>query len=209
LQQKLESKLEGADQSLLIRSVATIVNQVQAMKTLVNEFRDYARLPSAQPVPLSLNDLVAEVLSLYGEAQDIGRLWSHLEPDLPLIQGDATQLRQVVHNLVQNALDAVSDVAQGRVEVTTESVRAEDQSLRAVRLAVVDNGPGFAEHVLKRAFEPYVTTKARGTGLGLAVVKKIADEHQARIRLINLHDGAGSDGPIRGARVSLSFQPCS
>ncbi len=207
LQQKLETRLEGADQSLLIRSVATIVNQVQAMKTLVNEFRDYARLPSAQPVPLSLNDLVAEVLTLYGEAQDSGRLASHLELDLPLIQGDATQLRQVVHNLVQNALDAVSDVAQGRVEVTTESVRAEDHSLRAVRLAVVDNGPGFAEHVLKRAFEPYVTTKARGTGLGLAVVKKIADEHQARIRLMNLREGAGSDGPIRGARVSLSFQP--
>lgn len=209
LQQKLESRLEGADQSLLIRSVATIVNQVQAMKTLVNEFRDYARLPSAQPVPLSLNDLVAEVLSLYGEAQDSGRLWSHLEADLPLIQGDATQLRQVVHNLVQNALDAVSDRAQGRVEVTTESVRAEDHSLRALRLVIVDNGPGFAEHVLKRAFEPYVTTKARGTGLGLAVVKKIADEHQARIRLMNLHDGVGSDGPIRGARVSLSFQPSS
>ena len=205
LQQKLENRLEGSDQSLLIRSVSTIVNQVQAMKTLVNEFRDYARLPSAQPVPLSLNDLVAEVLSLYGDAQDSGCLASHLEGHLPWVQGDATQLRQVVHNLVQNALDAVADRAQGRVEVTTESVRAEDGAVRGVRLAVVDNGPGFADHVLKRAFEPYVTTKTRGTGLGLAVVKKIADEHRARIRVMNLHAGAGDEGPIKGARVSLSF----
>jgi nitrogen fixation/metabolism regulation signal transduction histidine kinase len=205
LQQKLEHRLEGADQALLIRSVATIVNQVQAMKTLVNEFRDYARLPSAQPVPLPLNDLVAEVLGLYGEAQDAQRLVSHLSADLPAILGDATQLRQVVHNLVQNALDAVAEHPQGRVEVTTEAVRAEDGTLRGVRLAVVDNGPGFAEHVLKRAFEPYVTTKARGTGLGLAVVKKIADEHQARIRLTNLNAGADGEGPVKGARVSLSF----
>ena len=205
LQQKLEHRLEGADQALLIRSVATIVNQVQAMKTLVNEFRDYARLPSAQPVPLALNDLVAEVLGLYGEAQDAQRLVSHLSADLPAILGDATQLRQVVHNLVQNALDAVTEQPQGRVEVTTEAVRAEDGTLRGVRLAVVDNGPGFADHVLKRAFEPYVTTKARGTGLGLAVVKKIADEHQARIRLTNLHAGADDEGPVKGARVSISF----
>ncbi len=205
MQQKLEHRLEGPDQALLIRSVATIVNQVQAMKALVNEFRDYARLPAAQPVALSLNDLVSEVLGLYGEAQDAGRLVSHLSTELPMILGDATQLRQVVHNLVQNSLDAVAEQAQGRVEVTTEPVRAENGAVRGVRLAVVDNGPGFAEHVLKRAFEPYVTTKPRGTGLGLAVVKKIADEHQARIRVMNLHAGADDEGPVKGARVSLSF----
>jgi nitrogen fixation/metabolism regulation signal transduction histidine kinase len=205
LQHKLESKLEGADQSLLLRSVATIVNQVQAMQKLVNEFRDYARLPAAQMKPLDLNPLVQEVLGLYGHALDSGVLAAHIEPDLPRIQGDPTQLRQVIHNLVQNALDAVSEQVDGHVEVRTSSALGEHGELRAVRLTVIDNGPGFAEKVLQRAFEPYVTTKVKGTGLGLAVVKKIADEHQARLRVANLHQGDQPEGAVLGARVSLSF----
>jgi nitrogen fixation/metabolism regulation signal transduction histidine kinase len=128
-----------------------------------------------------------------------------LEPGLPALQGDATQLRQVIHNLVQNGLDAVADRPDGQVELITRSARGEDGKLRAVRLAVVDNGPGFPDKVLKRAFEPYVTTKTKGTGLGLAVVKKIADEHGARLRAANLHAGDLPDGPVTGARVSLSF----
>ena len=205
LQHKLESKLEGADQSLLLRSVATIVSQVQAMQRLVNEFRDYARLPAAQMKPLDLNPLVQEVLALYGQALDNGVLSAHLEPLLPRIQGDATQLRQVIHNLVQNALDAVSDQDHGHVEVRTSRAVGDQGELRAIRLTVIDNGHGFAEKVLKRAFEPYVTTKTKGTGLGLAVVKKIADEHHARLRVANLHRGDEPDGAVIGARVSLSF----
>ena len=112
LQHKLQPKLEGGDQALLQRSVATIVNQVQSMKQLVNEFRDYARLPAAQLKPLDLNALVAEVLALYGQAQEQGRLAAQLADGLPPIMGDATQLRQVVHNLVQNALDAVAEQAR-------------------------------------------------------------------------------------------------
>ena len=205
LRHKLEARLEGADQALLLRSVATIVNQVQAMQTLVNEFRDYARLPAAQLKALDLNELVAEVTALYGQALDNGLLVAELAPVLPRILGDATQLRQVIHNLVQNALDAVTDRPDGRVELRTSVARSEQGELRAVRLTVIDNGPGFAEKVLKRAFEPYVTTKAKGTGLGLAVVKKIADEHGARLRAANLHVGDEADGPVTGARVSLSF----
>ncbi len=205
LRYRLESKLEGTDQALLVRSVATIVNQVQAMQTLVNEFRDYARLPAAQMLPLDLNTLASEVLALYGQAQDSGVLVAQLAKALPLIQGDATQLRQVVHNLVQNALDAVSEQPSGHVELSTTVALGEHGELRAVRLTVIDNGPGFADKVLKRAFEPYVTTKAKGTGLGLAVVKKIADEHNARLRVANLHAGDEPDGPVTGARVSLSF----
>jgi nitrogen fixation/metabolism regulation signal transduction histidine kinase len=202
LQLKLAPKLAADDASLLQRSVTTIVSQVDAMKTLVNEFRDYARLPAAQLVPLDLNALVAQVLALYGDATDRGRLVAACTPGLPTIAGDAAQLRQVVHNLVQNALDAVAEQADGRVRVITELVQGERGQTRAVRLAVEDNGPGFAEKVLKRAFEPYVTTKSKGTGLGLAVVKKIADEHGARLRAGNL----GAEGqPGRGARVSLSF----
>ncbi|MFM7703716.1 MAG: sensor histidine kinase, partial [Rubrivivax sp.] len=220
LQHKLESRLEGADRALLARSVETIVVQVEAMKALVNEFRDFARLPSAQLAPLSLNDTVTEVLGLYGQQQEQGLLRARLEPGLPLVMGDATQLRQVVHNLVQNALDAVAGRSGGEVTVSTSvahvpprgaaTVATADLAAPAapapvVRLVVTDNGPGFAEHVLKRAFEPYVTTKPRGTGLGLAVVKKIADEHGARLRVSNAQAGTDPLAPRTGARVSLSF----
>ena len=205
LQHRLAAKLEGADQALLLRSVHTIVNQVQAMQTLVNEFRDYARLPAAVMAALDLNALAGEVLALYGQAQDNGLLVAQLEAGLPGILGDATQLRQVIHNLVQNALDAVADRPDGQVEIITSTARGEQGELRAVRLTIIDNGPGFADKVLKRAFEPYVTTKVKGTGLGLAVVKKIADEHGARLRAANLHASDEADGPITGARVSLSF----
>ena len=206
LQHKLAARLQDADQAILVRGVAVIVDQVEAMKQLVNEFRDYARLPAAQLHPLALNDLVRDVVGLYGQAQEQGVLTLSLGAELPDILGDAAQLRQVIHNLVQNALDAVALREAGRVVLATEAVRGEaDGAVTAVRLSVVDNGPGFEEQVLRRAFEPYVTTKPRGTGLGLAVVKKIADEHRARIRLRNRHEGDLPDGPVTGARVSISF----
>ncbi|MBQ0929228.1 sensor histidine kinase [Ideonella alba] len=204
LQHKLEAKLDEPDQAMLARSVATIVAQVQAMKQLVNEFRDYARLPSANMQPLDLNALVAEVLALYGDEQDQGRLQAQCDRALPAIQGDATQLRQVVHNLVQNALDAVAGRDDGRVVVSTDQPPQETGRPAIVRLRVTDNGPGFADKVLKRAFEPYMTTKTKGTGLGLAVVKKIADEHGARVRIVNL-GASGDDAAPAGAQVSLSF----
>ena len=175
------------------------------MKQLVDEFRDYARLPAAKLQPLELNALIGEVLALYAAAQEQGRLDAVLNPRLPLIEGDASQLRQVIHNLVQNALDAVAERPDGRVTIATEAARDDQGALRAVRLNVADNGPGFADKVLKRAFEPYITTKARGTGLGLAVVKKIADEHGARVRLVNARADGAQEGPVIGARVSLSF----
>ena len=207
IEHKLGAKLDAPDRALLARSVATIVAQVQAMKTLVNEFRDYARLPAALLVPLDLNALVAEVLALYGAAQEAGRLGAELGEGLPQIIGDSTQLRQVIHNLVQNGLDAVAEKDDGHVTVRTGLARNDHGEVRAVRLQVVDNGHGFAEKVLKRAYEPYVTTKAKGTGLGLAVVKKIADEHGARLRIANI-GAPGEDGTgavPRGAEVSLSF----
>ena len=117
---------------------------------------------------------------------EANQLHADLAPSLPAIVGDSTQLRQVIHNLVQNALDAVADRPDGRVRVATSVASNEQGELQAVRLQVIDNGPGFTDKVLKRAFEPYVTTKSKGTGLGLAVVKKIADEHGARIRIVNL-----------------------
>jgi nitrogen fixation/metabolism regulation signal transduction histidine kinase len=205
LEHKLADKLEGTDAGMLKRSVATIVAQVQAMKQLVDEFRDYARLPAAKLQVLDLNALVQDVMALYAAAQEQGRIETRLQDALPEIEGDPTQLRQVVHNLVQNALDSVNDRTDGHVVVLTEAARNEAGALRAVRLKVSDNGAGFSDKVLKRAFEPYVTTKTKGTGLGLAVVKKIADEHGARVRIANLHHDADPEGPATGAQVSLSF----
>jgi nitrogen fixation/metabolism regulation signal transduction histidine kinase len=208
LRAKLEPKLNSTDQAMLVKSGGTIVDQVQAMKQLVNEFRDYARLPAAHLVPVDLSALVGELVGLYGEAQEAGRLRAELAEGLPPIEGDPTQLRQVVHNLVQNALDAIADRPNGLVRLKTEGVRDVDGSWRAMRLLVIDNGPGFSERVLKRAFEPYVTTKTRGTGLGLAVVKKIVDEHGARVRLVNRLDPATHEGGppvVSGAQVSISF----
>jgi nitrogen fixation/metabolism regulation signal transduction histidine kinase len=206
LRHKLHARLDPADQALLDKSVHTIVNQVQAMKQLVNEFRDYGRLPAAALAPLDLNGLVTEVLALYGNAQEQGTLKPQLEAELPALMGDASQLRQVIHNLVQNALDSVADVPGAMVRVLTEARRNGEGQTTAVRLVITDNGPGFDAEVLSRAFEPYVTTKSKGTGLGLAVVKKIADEHRAQVRLSNRSNKeAGSSESGMGAIVSISF----
>ena len=202
LEKKLSGKLEDPEQLVLAKSVKTIVDQVDAMKRLVNEFRDYGRLPAAELKPLNLNDLVREVLQLYGgEDTTAAGIRFELDPACPPIQGDQQQLRQVLHNLLQNAQDATA-LAHSSAEPTLVSVHTQWlQDRQRVRLTVADGGSGFPEHILKRAFEPYVTTKSKGTGLGLAVVKKITDDHGARIEISNRE----INGQIVGAQVSLSF----
>ncbi len=202
LEMKLTPKVDEPERAILAKSVRTIVDQVDAMKRLVNEFRDYARLPAAELAPIDLNTLVGDVLQLYSnEAAASGAnptpVRSQLDPVCPRIMGDAMQLRQVIHNLLQNAQDATEASAVREVTIRTQW----NETSRRVRLIVQDTGSGFSDAVLKRAFEPYVTTKAKGTGLGLAVVKKIADEHGARIDLKN----RVQDGQVLGAQVSLSF----
>ena len=197
LEMKLASKLLAPDQALLTKSVKTIVDQVDAMKRLVNEFRDYARLPAAELKPVDLNALITDIAQLYSNDNGVVPLRSELDAEAPLIKGDAQQLRQIVHNLVQNAQDAQEGMPDGLVTIKTDYSKLSGR----VRLVVRDNGGGFPEHILKRAFEPYVTTKVKGTGLGLAVVKKIADEHGARIDISNRVMG----GHVTGAQVSLSF----
>ena len=197
LEMKLTGKLGVPEQALLTKSVKTIVDQVDAMKRLVNEFRDYARLPAAELKPVDLNALIHEVLQLYASENASIAIHTELDAKAPPIQGDAQQLRQVIHNLLQNAQDAHEGKPGGRVTLKTEF----SETSRRVRLSVRDRGTGFPEHILKRAFEPYVTTKVKGTGLGLAVVKKIADEHAARVDISNRIDG----GVVQGAQVSLSF----
>ncbi|WP_431108669.1 ATP-binding protein [Variovorax paradoxus] len=202
LEMKLSGKVAPPEQAVLVKSVKTIVDQVDAMKRLVNEFRDYARLPAADLKPVDLNALLADVLQLYSAENSPIALRSELDERCPPIRGDAQQIRQVIHNLLQNAQDAAEAAASttGRAGEVVIRTRLGDSGQR-VRLTVQDSGPGFAENILKRAFEPYVTTKTKGTGLGLAVVKKIADEHGARIELSN----RVVDGAVAGAQVSLSF----
>jgi len=202
LEMKLTGKLVATDQAILTKSVKTIVDQVDAMKRLVNDFRDYARLPAAELKPVDLNALVTDVLQLYEGVEQSVAVRAELDTASPKVMGDAQQLRQVIHNLLQNALDA-SESIQG-ITGEDRSVVVRTQYQRApgrVRLSVLDYGSGFPDYILKRAFEPYVTTKAKGTGLGLAVVKKIADEHGSRIDIVN----RVTDGEVVGAQVSLSL----
>jgi nitrogen fixation/metabolism regulation signal transduction histidine kinase len=214
LQMKLSPRLPPEQADVLTRGAATIVSQVAAMKRMVDDFRDYARVPPARLSPLDLNALVEEVVALYGTAG--ATVEAKLAASLPPILGDAGQLRQVIHNLIANAQEAIagaraaaagSDAAElPRIVVRTEPVSVDDMSgagipATGVRLAVEDNGPGFPANILRRAFEPYVTTKPSGTGLGLAMVKKIIDEHGARIELVNRN--VGSPG---GATVTIVFR---
>lgn len=201
LEMKLSGKVAASEQAVLTKSVKTIVDQVDAMKRLVNEFRDYARLPAAELKPLDLNALVSEVLHLYGGENVHVPVHAELDARCPRILGDAQQLRQVLHNLLQNAQDATESAARSGTDNSVTLRTQWVESSGRVRLSVLDHGTGFPEKILKRAFEPYVTTKAKGTGLGLAVVKKIADEHGARIDLANRL----VDDQVVGAQVSLSF----
>ena len=203
LEMKLGNKLEGADQAILKKSVTTIVDQVDAMKRLVNEFRDYARLPAADLQPIDLNALIMDMLHLYGAENAVVPIDADLDAGAPRIMGDPQQLRQVIHNLLQNAQDATEQAWSGATD-PVPAVRIATRFVtnsKRVRLTIADFGCGFPEHILQKAFEPYITTKPRGTGLGLAVVKKIADEHGARIELSNRTEGE----KISGAQVSLSF----
>ena len=206
LQMKLADKLSPPDADVLKRGATTIVNQVAAMKQMVDDFRDYARTPPAVLANLQLNELVTEVLGLYGVEEGKSAITAELSA-LPVIRGDATQLRQVIHNLLQNAQDAVAEIASPRVVIETKTVEYGDPDALgkvrvAVRLTVSDNGPGFPARILTRAFEPYVTTKARGTGLGLAMVKKIVDEHGARI---DIRNRVKAGETIEGAQISILF----
>jgi nitrogen fixation/metabolism regulation signal transduction histidine kinase len=181
LEMKLAAKLGAEDAEALARGTRTIVNQVAALKNMVDDFRDYARLPAPVLADLDLNALVQEVLALYETSRV--PIVKRLAAALPAVRADSAQIRQVLHNLVQNAQDALEQrkgaVEQPAIVVSTEA--AGDK----VRMSVADNGGGFPEEMMARIFEPYVTTKPRGTGLGLAIVKKIVDEHHGELAIEN------------------------
>jgi nitrogen fixation/metabolism regulation signal transduction histidine kinase len=185
LQLKLADQLTGASRELLDRATQTIVNQVEAMKNMVNDFRDYARTPLPQLAAVDLQALLGEILGLYENSAAAIAVAPAPTP-VPPVLADANQLRQVLHNVLTNAQDALGGVADARITIAVA------QEAARARLTVKDNGPGFPPQILSRAFEPYVTTKSKGTGLGLAIVKKIVDDHGGEIRLTNNNGGAVS-----------------
>jgi len=187
LQYKLGKQLDESSALLLRRATETIVNQVAAMKNMVNDFANYARDPALRLTHLEMHQLIKEVLGLY-EANDIP-IELKLEAPRDKVNGDATRLRQVIHNLLLNAQDALLENAQPKIVLSTFNLIGE------INLSVEDNGAGFSESALSRVFEPYMTTKSKGTGLGLAIVKKIAEELGGRISVENIVSG--------GARVNI------
>ncbi len=182
LQHKLSDKLEEKDAQLLQRATQTIVSQVAAMKNMVTDFADYARAPSPKLMLLDVHQLINEVMGLY-EANS-SPITLHLEATRTLVNGDPTRLRQVVHNLLQNAHDALQQTTYRQIVLSTGN--AQDGMLK---LTIADNGCGFPEHLLAKAFEPYMTTKPKGTGLGLPIVKKIVEEHGGKITIENQAQG--------------------
>jgi len=196
LEHKLSKKLDAADAAVLQRATHNIVSQVDALKNMVNEFSEYARAPALNLSKLDFNQLVREVLALY-EPHGIP-LETELQKGLPKVTGDATMLRQVLHNLLKNAQDAL----EGREKPLIRVKSAYENGM--VSLEVSDNGPGFPPDMMARVFEPYVTTKRHGTGLGLAIVKKIMEEHKGTIKIENLPQGGALVGlrlPLAGASV--------
>ena len=191
---KLHDKLDDVDAKMLKRSTETIVNQVDALKKMVNEFSEYARSPAPHFDKLDLNMLIREVMSLYDLPKI--KMEKMLTAQASTIRGDSTMLRQVLHNLLQNAQDALAARESPVISVCTEAVDG------MLVLTVQDNGGGFAAEMMSHIFEPYMTTKPHGTGLGLAIVKKIIEEHKGSIKIENV---TSDDGEALGAIVTISI----
>ncbi len=189
LQHKLAGKLGAAEAEMLMRSTQTIVNQVSALKNMVDAFRQYARMPEPTLQEIDLNALLREVLTLYESLA--GWIRVELASGLPRFVGDPAQLRQVIHNLLQNAQDALVDSANPSIVVRSEPVAG------GLRVTITDNGGGFPGQLMQSAFEPYVTTKPKGTGLGLVIVKKIIEEHGGTVAIENVAP--------HGARVTFTL----
>ena len=190
IQFKLSNVLDEENRKLLDRHTKTIVEQVSIMNTMVRDFRDYAKLPKPKFLEIDLNEVIEEISRFYEHADFVIRL--HLETDPPKIRADKAQLLQVLHNLLSNAREAAREGSVCHVDITTQT---QEQGLL---LTIVDDGIGFQQSIMDKAFEPYITTKPTGTGLGLPMVKKISDEHEAKLSISN-------DPETHGACVKILF----
>jgi len=200
LRRKLLPGMNAEDTLLLESSTHTIVQQVDAMKQMVNAFSEYARAPDMRLAQFDLNQLVSEVAELYRLQDPAVRIRLDLDARLPTLQADRGRVRQILANLLTNGIEALSGVALGCVQIATQfqpapAAAAAGTGAAAAVISVSDNGPGFRKEILGRLFDPYVTGKPRGTGLGLAIVKRIVEEHGGRIEAENEPGG--------GARVRV------
>ncbi|HQU14482.1 MAG: two-component sensor histidine kinase [Chromatiales bacterium 21-64-14] len=175
LRRKFLADMKPADAEVLDRATHTIVQQVEAMKAMVNAFTQYAHAPPIRLTTLDLNELIGEVLELYRGGASVLRIQANLEAHLPMVHADSGRLRQLLHNLVKNAMEATVRANDPHLIIAT--VYRGAAATRYIEVSVEDNGPGFPDGVMAQLFEPYVTTKPKGTGLGLAIVKKIVEEH--------------------------------
>ena len=194
--ERLRRKYLQADTSeteLLDRATHTIIQQVEAMKEMVNAFSEYARTPRMEISRFDVNALIAEVSDLYAHQDKPLAIKLSLSPDLPPVDADANRLRQVLHNLLRNALEATEHQREPYVEISTRRVHGAEAD--SVEIKVADNGPGFLGDIVHQAFDPYVTSKPKGTGLGLAIVKKLVEEHGGQITARNREQG--------GAEISI------
>jgi PAS domain S-box-containing protein len=187
-------KTESGEIDLLDRATHTIIQQVEAMKQMVNAFSEYARTPSMDVTRFDVNALIAEVSELYhANPERPLAIKLALANDLPRIEADAGRLRQVLHNLLRNAVEATEHQTDAQVGISTRRMHGVDADL--IEIKVVDNGPGFSSDIVDQAFDPYVTSKPKGTGLGLAIVKKLVEEHGGHITARNREQG--------GAEISI------
>ncbi|MDH3513437.1 MAG: ATP-binding protein, partial [Gammaproteobacteria bacterium] len=206
IRHKFLRQVTEEDRITLERATRTIIEQVDSLKSMVNDFSEYARSAQMLSRPVNLNDLIRDVVELYKNTRSAGvvplrggartgkgksaravttRL--DLDADLPQIPADPGRLRQVLHNLLLNSRDALAATPKPVIRIGTRLTGRNDH--RYVEMSVQDNGPGFPEALLARLYEPYVTHKEKGTGLGLAIVKRIVEEHGGTIRTYNLKDG--------------------
>jgi nitrogen fixation/metabolism regulation signal transduction histidine kinase len=187
MRRKYLDEMSAEDAQILDRATHTIVQQVEAMKEMVNAFSDYARAPDIVINRFDIDKLVHEVVDLY-RAQASGiEIVLTSDPTMPKIEADMGRVRQILHNLVRNAIEALENVEGGRVDVHVSA--AEFDGVDVVQIRVEDNGPGFKDDDASEVFDPYVTTKPKGTGLGLAIVKKLVEEHMGSIRAYNREQG--------------------
>jgi nitrogen fixation/metabolism regulation signal transduction histidine kinase len=187
MRRKYLNTLSDDDAQVLDRATHTIVQQVEAMKEMVNAFSDYARAPDIDINLFSIDRLAQEVVDLY-RAQESGiEIILKTDADLPEVEADIGRVRQILHNLIRNAIEALENLNDGRIEVSVSA--AEVHEVEVVEIVVADNGPGFHTGPVSQVFDPYVTTKPKGTGLGLAIVKKLVEEHAGTIQAENRKEG--------------------
>jgi nitrogen fixation/metabolism regulation signal transduction histidine kinase len=190
MRRKYLDTMDEEEAKVLDRATHTIVQQVEAMKEMVNAFSDYARAPDMDITQFDLDKLAHEIVDLYRmQSRDIELILTS-DPTMPLVDGDMGRVRQILHNLLRNAVEALEGTQDGRIDVQISA--AEIDAVEIVQIRVEDNGPGFKTGSVSQVFDPYVTTKPRGTGLGLAIVKKLVEEHVGSIVAKNRSDGGAT-----------------